>query len=151
MRKIIYLVNLLFCLLPYGFVSAQQHELITIDLPAYKTDKALIVKRLAQFQTEGEVSKLINEPDIQVKLRAHVIFSKNYQLNQLKAKTDFERARLAVMALRYYGQFGQLDIIKPLGPRKGYLILSADPQVYTRQLLLVGDVEAQLAILLELL
>ncbi len=150
MNKIIYMsIFLILSLLSIHAFALEEQEIVNIQLLKYNTDKAIIIKRLDA--TETALGNTINKLETQEKLKRHVYFSKDYQLNQLSAETDFERVQLALSALKYYRQFGSIAIIKPVSTKKGYELLSEDPQVHRRQLFFVGDVDLQISLLLKLL
>tara|TARA_R110002126_G_scaffold54341_14_gene147195 strand:- start:8276 stop:8905 length:630 start_codon:yes stop_codon:yes gene_type:complete len=150
LNKIIYMsIFLILSLLSIHAFALEEQEIVNIQLLKYNTDKAIIIKRLDA--TETALGNTINKLETQEKLKRHVYFSKDYQLNQLSAETDFERVQLALSALKYYRQFGSIAIIKPVSTKKGYELLSEDPQVHRRQLFFVGDVDLQISLLLKLL
>lgn len=114
-----------------------------LELPAYVEE---------QYEILGTMPPLLT---IAENIVTPSQFYKNYQKSVLRAATDQERAYLALTAVNYWRNFGQITLLKAKTPDKAGVLRYRVRTEYLEerhfQILFVGDTEYQYKLLEELI
>lgn len=114
-----------------------------LELPAYVEE---------QYEVLGTMSPL---PTIAENTVTWSQFYKNYQKSVISASTDQERATLALTAVNYWRNFGQITLLKSKTPDKAgvlrYRVRTEHLGGRQFQILFVGDTDYQYKLLEKLI
>lgn len=137
MNNIGALVVLLFFLLSFPAIATE------LKLPAYVEEQYEILGSMPPLLTTVESSVTPSQ------------FYKNYQKSVLRAATDQERASLALTAVNYWRNYGQITFLKAKTPDNAgvlrYRVRTEHLEERHFQILFVGDTEYQYKLLEELI
>ena len=123
-----------------------------LNFPAIATELELPAYVEEQYEVLGTMSPL---PTIAENAVTWSQFYKNYQKSVISASTDQERANLALTAVNYWRNFGQITLLKSKTPDKAGVLRYRVRTEYLGerqfQILFIGDTDYQYKLLEKLI